>query len=125
MDNDDPPLDLQGGSSSGQKKNDPKIQKLKEHVKDVQNVMQENINKILERGTRLDHLEDRSEILSSRADEFRVSSRRVSRKMWWQNMRLNVIIVLVIAAIALILYSKFSPFWSHALRSDPCCLLSF
>lgn len=50
------------GTSSGKngKQSDAKIQKLKDHVSEVTNVMTENINKILERGSRLDNLEDRS-----------------------------------------------------------------
>ncbi|RWS23924.1 Vesicle-associated membrane protein-like protein, partial [Leptotrombidium deliense] len=82
---------------------DKKVQQLKDHVSEVSNIMQENINKILERGQRLEHLEDRSEILSSRADDFRISAKRVSRKMWWQNMRVNIIIGVVIIAIIVII----------------------
>lgn len=84
--------------------------RLKEHVNEVSNIMQENIEKILERGSRLDHLEDRSEMLSSRADEFRVHSRRVSRKMWWQNMRMNIIIGSVVLVIILIIVCKYFKF---------------
>lgn len=80
-----------------------KIQKLQQHVADVSNIMTENINKILERGQRLDNLEGRSEMLSSRADEFRVTSRRVSRKMWWQNMKLNLIIGSVVVIIIIVI----------------------
>lgn len=81
--------------------------RLKEHVNEVSNIMQENIDKILERGSRLDHLEDRSEMLSSRADEFRVSARRVSRRMWWQNMKINIIIAVIVIVVILIIVCKY------------------
>ncbi|KAI1283796.1 Synaptobrevin [Halotydeus destructor] len=113
MSNADTLIDVEAGddspSHSGQAqaqkypKSDKKIQELKNHVNEVTNVMTENINKILDRGTRLEHLEDRSDMLSSRADEFRVHSRRVARKMWWQNMRVNIIIGLVAAAVVVII----------------------
>ncbi|RWS15052.1 synaptobrevin-like protein 1, partial [Dinothrombium tinctorium] len=47
-------------TSSANKSSDRKVQQLKDHVSEVSNIMQENINKILERGQRLEHLEDRS-----------------------------------------------------------------
>jgi hypothetical protein len=37
-----------------------KIEQLKAHVAEVSNIMQENIGKILERGTRLDQIENRT-----------------------------------------------------------------
>lgn len=103
-----------------------KIEKLQAHVAEVSNIMTENINKILDRGQRLDDLEGRSgeslrrlnlksdpnfsyfilfitEVLASSADDFRVSSRRVSRKMWWQNMKFNIIIGIVVVSIIVII----------------------
>jgi len=82
---------------------DPKIQNLQEHVDEVSNIMQQNIDKIMQRGSNLDYLEDRSEVLSSNANEFRIGARRVSRKMWWQNMRINIIIGTVILVIVIII----------------------
>ena len=65
--------------------------------------MQQNIDKIMQRGQNLDYLEDRSEMLSSNANEFRVGARRISRKMWWQNMKINIIVGTVIAVIIVII----------------------
>lgn len=43
---------------------------------------------------------------SSRATEFRISSRNVRRKFWWQNFRFQMIIGMVaIAIIIVIIYS--------------------
>lgn len=43
-----------------QRKPTEKIEKLQAHVAEVSNIMTENINKILDRGQRLDDLEGRS-----------------------------------------------------------------
>lgn len=83
------------------------ICRLQEHVDEVQQIMSQNIDKIMQRGQNLDYLEDRSEVLSSNANEFRVGARRVSRKMWWQNMKINIIIGIVILAIIAIIICKF------------------
>lgn len=67
--------------------------------------MSENINKILDRGQKLDTLEGRSENLATNSDMFRTSSRRVARKMWWQNARVNLFIGLIVAVVvAIIIY---------------------
>lgn len=42
-------------------------------------------------------------MLSSGADEFRVSARRVSRKMWWQNAKINILIAVIIIVIILVI----------------------
>ena len=82
---------------------DPKIKKLKDHVTKVLNIMPQNFDKIFERGSRLDYLEDRSEMMSNRADPFSVSGRRVSPKMWWQNMKINISIGVVVFIIILVI----------------------
>lgn len=68
--------------------------------------MQSNINKVLERGDRMDTLNERSELLSSRANEFRISSRNIRRKFWWQNFRFQMVIgVVLLTIVIVIIYS--------------------
>ncbi|XP_074597938.1 uncharacterized protein LOC141852729 isoform X2 [Brevipalpus obovatus] len=81
-----------------------KISAVQGQVTEVTNVLQENINKIVERGQRLDQLEDRSEMLSSRSEDFRVTSRRMARRVWWANMRVNLIIGGVIVGVLVLIY---------------------
>ncbi|XP_053204492.1 vesicle-associated membrane protein 8-like [Panonychus citri] len=81
-----------------------KVSQVQQQVKQVASIMQENISKILDRGQKLDHLEDRSALLSSKSEDFRVSSRRLGRKMRWQNMRLNLIIAAIVIIIIIIIY---------------------
>jgi hypothetical protein len=45
------------------------------------NVMQTNIKKVLERGDKMDTLNERSESLTSRANEFQINSRSILRKL--------------------------------------------
>lgn len=94
--------------------NDKKVQRLQEHVNEVSNIMQQNIDKIIERGSNLDCLENRSEFLSNHSNEFRVGARRIQRKMWWQNMKVNLIIGLVILVIVIIIIGK----WHTALATN-------
>lgn len=83
-----------------------KIKELQNDVNQLTSVMQTNINKVLERGDRMDTLNERSELLSSRANEFRINSRNIRRKFWWQNFRFQLIIgAVVLSLIIVIIYS--------------------
>lgn len=83
-----------------------KIKELQNDVNQLTSVMQSNINKVLERGDRMDTLNERSELLSSRANEFRISSRNVRRKFWWQNLRFQIIIgIVALTIVIVIIYS--------------------
>lgn len=97
------------GPSSGQTQPLPggaKIQELQKDVNQLTSVMQSNINKVMERGDRMDTLNERSELLSSRANEFRINARNVRRKFWWQNLRFQILIgIVILAIIIIIIYS--------------------
>lgn len=91
-------------SSSNQRlPGDGKIKELQGDVEQLTNVMQTNIKKVLERGDRMDTLNERSELLSSRANEFRINSRSIRRKLWWQNLRFQIIIGVVITSLVIII----------------------
>jgi len=85
--------------SSNEQRSQKKIQEIKNQVSEVSNIMQANIDKLLERGQRMEDLENKSELLSSRSGEFRVFSKRIKKKMWWEHKRLQLII-----SIALIIF---------------------
>ncbi|KAK4958685.1 hypothetical protein LTR66_013119 [Elasticomyces elasticus] len=58
--------------------------------------MTENIERVLERGERIDLLVDKTDRLGGSARDFRVRSRGLRRRMWWKNVRLMVLLVFVI-----------------------------
>jgi vesicle-associated membrane protein 4 len=86
-----------GGAMSG----------LQNQVREVTDIMRDNVSRMLDRGERLDELHVRSEALSDASAEFRSSSYRVQRKMWWQNTKAKMamggaggVILLIIIIIA-------------------------
>jgi vesicle-associated membrane protein 4 len=95
-------------SSNQQLPGGGKIKELQSDVEQLTNVMQTNINKVLDRGDRMDTLNERSELLSSRANEFRINSRSIRRKLWWQNLRFQIIIGVVITAVVVIIIYNLS-----------------
>ncbi|KAF3187021.1 hypothetical protein TWF788_002601 [Orbilia oligospora] len=62
----------------------------------VRGIMTENIERVLERGERIDLLVDKTDRLGEGARGFRVGARRLRRQMWWKNMKLMVLLWVVI-----------------------------
>jgi len=82
---------------------DDKLTKVKDEITVVKDVMIKNIDKVLERGERIELLVDKAEELDQHAVKFNRQSRNLKRSLWWKNIRLmiliTVIIILVILAI--------------------------
>uniref|UniRef100_A0A8C5CXM2 Vesicle-associated membrane protein 4 n=1 Tax=Gadus morhua TaxID=8049 RepID=A0A8C5CXM2_GADMO len=59
-------------------------------VDEVIDVMQENISKVIERGERLEDLQDKSESLSDNASAFSSRAKQLHRRMWWRDMKVGL-----------------------------------
>ena len=66
--------------------------------------MRDNINKVSERGERLDSLQDKTDNLAVSAQGFRRGANRVRKAMWWKDMKMRMCIIggLVILVIVVI-----------------------
>ncbi|MBA0835896.1 hypothetical protein Goarm_008146, partial [Gossypium armourianum] len=68
--------------------NDPnadRINRLKGEMSQVRNVMIENIDKVLERGDRLELLVDKTANMQGNTFRFRKQARRFKNTVWWRN----------------------------------------
>ncbi|XP_008584204.1 PREDICTED: vesicle-associated membrane protein 4 [Galeopterus variegatus] len=72
-------------------------------VDEVIDVMQENITKVIERGERLDELQDKSESLSDNATAFSNRSKQLRRQMWWRGCKVKAIMALVAVFLLLVI----------------------
>lgn len=94
--------------------NTDKIALLRQEVNSVVDTMKLNINKMIDRGDRLEDLEARTDELRRLGDDFGKNSRRLNRAMWWKNMKLTLmiasccIVILAIIIIAAVLSTKHS-----------------
>jgi vesicle-associated membrane protein 7 len=77
-----------------------KITKLKEEVEAVKNIMTENIEKILERGEKMERVVEKTEDLTHNSEAFFQSSKTLRKKMFWKNVKIMIAIVLLVALIA-------------------------
>ena len=75
---------------------DDAIGNVQNEIENVRGIMTENIERVLERGERIDLLVDKTDRLGSSARDFRVRSRGLRRRMWWKNVRLMALLVVVV-----------------------------
>jgi vesicle-associated membrane protein 7 len=63
---------------------------VKSQIEEVKGVMVQNIEKVLERGEKIELLVDKTDRLNQQAFKFEASSRNLRRSMWWKRMRCRV-----------------------------------
>ncbi|XP_043376334.1 vesicle-associated membrane protein 4 isoform X2 [Dermochelys coriacea] len=80
-----------------------KIRHVQNQVDEVIDVMQENITKVIERGERLDDLQDKSESLSDNATAFSNRSKQLRRQMWWRGCKMKALVALVAVILLLVI----------------------
>jgi vesicle-associated membrane protein 4 len=56
--------------------------------------MRENINKVSQRGERLDSLQDKTDNLAVSAQGFRRGANRVRKQMWWKGLCMSTDLLL-------------------------------
>jgi vesicle-associated membrane protein 4 len=83
---------------------------LQGQIDDAVIVMQKNIEKVAQRGERLDSLQDTAENLSVSAKHFRRGANRVRKLTWLKDMKMVlcsiIVVILVIAAFVSIVVTK-------------------
>ena len=88
--------DLMVGIGTTQAGKDDAISNTQQEIDNVKGIMTENIERVLERGERIDLLVDKTDRLGVGAHDFRMRSRSLKRQMWWKNMKLMVLLGIVV-----------------------------
>ncbi|KND95619.1 hypothetical protein QG37_07934 [Candidozyma auris] len=65
--------------------------------------MRDNINKVAERGERLDSIENKTDNLAISAQGFRRGANRVRKDMWWKDMKMRMCIILGIIIVLIVI----------------------
>ncbi|XP_072165690.1 vesicle-associated membrane protein 7-like [Diadema setosum] len=78
-----------------------KVAVLQNQVDEVKDIMTQNIDKVLSRGEKLDDLLVKTEDLEASARTFQKTASKVRKKMWWQNTRMQIILVIVVLIVIL------------------------
>lgn len=72
-------------------------------IDDTVGIMRENINKVAERGERLDSLQDKTDNLAVSAQGFRRGANRVRKQMWWKDMRMRMCLIAGIIIVIIVI----------------------
>jgi len=76
-----------------------KLVTTQKQVDEVVGIMRQNMDKVIERDTKLSDLDNRAESLQAGAAQFESNAGKLKRKMWWQNCKMWVILIVVILII--------------------------
>ncbi|KAG6510167.1 vesicle-associated membrane protein 727-like [Zingiber officinale] len=81
-----------------------KISKLKTQVTEVKDIMMDNIEKVLDRGEKIELLVDKTQSLQFQADDFQRHGRQLRRRMWLQSLRFKLMVAVIALAVILALW---------------------
>ncbi|KAL2339041.1 hypothetical protein Fmac_013487 [Flemingia macrophylla] len=81
-----------------------KLIKVKAQVSEVKSIMLENIDKAIDRGENITILADKTETLHSQAQVFRKKGTQVRRKMWYQNMKIKLVVLGILLLLVLVIW---------------------
>jgi len=80
-----------------------RTQALQAQIDDTVGVMRDNINKVSQRGERLDALQDKTDNLAQSAQGFRRGANRVRKQMWWKDMKMRMCLIAGVIILILII----------------------
>lgn len=92
-----------GGAPAGGAGNNNRTQALQAQIDDTVGVMRDNINKVSQRGERLDALQNKTDDLAASAQGFRRGANRVRKAMWWKDMKMRIWLGVGIAVLIIII----------------------
>jgi len=101
--------------------NADKIRKVHQKIDEVKDIMVTNIERVLERGERIELLVDKTEELNKESLNFKKKSTQLKRAMWWKNVKLMVILGIIILVIiyVIVAIACHGPFLPGCVGSSP------
>lgn len=83
-----------------------KVASVSMQVEEVKGVMQNNIQSVLRNQENIETLLDQTDTMKNQATDFQRTANRAKDKMWWKNVKMQMIIVVlvILIVIALIVY---------------------
>lgn len=95
---------------------DNKMAEVSEKVEATKQVMKDNVQKVIDRGENIETLIERTDILVQRSDSFRVNTKELERKLWWKNVKIWIILILVVIFLTWLIFSLVCGFDFKCLR---------
>lgn len=108
----DPYIPQGGQGGNGAAPSNNRTAAIQAEIDSTVGIMRENINKVADRGARLDSLQDKTDNLAQSAQGFRRGANRVRKQMWWKDMKmrmwiaLGIVILLVIIIVPVVVQTR-------------------
>jgi len=80
-----------------------RVVRVQGEIEEVRQVMVENIDRVLERGEKIELLVDKAENLNQQAFKFRKQSSALKRAMWVKNLKLYALVAFILGVIVLVI----------------------
>ena len=80
-----------------------KLSNLKKELSELEESALKNMDKVIERGERIEILVKKSETLADQSYDLRDTSRKVKNKMWWKNKKVMIGIIAVIVIVVVVI----------------------
>ena len=81
-----------------------KVAAVQKQVDEVKNVMIENIEKVLDRGEKIELLVDKTQSLRNSADTFHRQGKQLRRQMWMNNLKMKLLVLFVVAFLGFVIF---------------------
>jgi vesicle-associated membrane protein 4 len=65
--------------------------------------MRENINKVQQRGERIDNIQHKTDNLAESARGFRRGANKVRKQMWWKDMKMRMCLIIGIIILLIVI----------------------
>ncbi|XP_029035005.1 vesicle-associated membrane protein 4-like [Osmia bicornis bicornis] len=88
-------------TSSGETRADGKMDSVRLQIQEVTEAMRENVQKVMERGERLEDLQEASDRLNMAGSEFRSTAKKAQQRAWLQNFRTRIILVAITVTVVI------------------------
>lgn len=85
---------------------DDKLATIRSDLSAVKDVMIKNIDKVLERGEKIELLVEKSEIMESHAIRFKTEARTLKNRMWWKNIKVWIVLILLLLVIFFVILAS-------------------
>ncbi|KAG9248668.1 snare protein-like protein Snc2 [Calycina marina] len=92
-----------GAAGTAPQQGNQRTAALQAQIDDTVGVMRENINKVSQRGERLDSLQDKTDNLAVSAQGFRRGANRVRKQMWWKDMKMRMCLIAGIIILLIVI----------------------
>jgi len=98
---------LSGGGGGGGASTNNKVASVQQQVSEVKEIMMDNIEKVLDRGEKIEVLVDKTEALRFQADNFHKQGRALRNRMWWNNLKMKLILLFFVLGVGIIIFCVF------------------